>query len=134
MGADAFVSFGAGEQGEIVEALGGAPDVVFECVGAEGMLAKAAQHVSVYGRVVSLGFCTRPDPLMPALAAYKCAIFQFLVGYGMRDVLFVADQMDKGHADPKGILTRTVSLDALPATFERLREPNDHTKVHMVST
>jgi threonine dehydrogenase-like Zn-dependent dehydrogenase len=133
MGADAFVPFGDAEQGEIVEALGGPPDIVYECVGVEGMLAKAAQHASLYGKIVSLGFCTRPDTLMPALAAYKCLSYQFLVGYGMRDFLFVADQMDKGHADPKAIVTRSVPLSELPETFERLRQPNDETKVHVIA-
>jgi threonine dehydrogenase-like Zn-dependent dehydrogenase len=131
MGADAFVAFGENEQGESVEALGGPPDIVYECVGAEGMLAKAAQHAAVYGKVVSLGFCTRPDTLMPALAAYKCVSFQFLVGYGMRDFRFVAEQMDKGHADPKHIVTRSVSLEGLPAVFEYLRGPTQETKVHV---
>ena len=37
MGANAFIPFGKSEIGEVSEALGGAPQVVFECVGAEGM-------------------------------------------------------------------------------------------------
>jgi len=132
MGADAFVPFGANEVGETIEALGGPADLVFECVGAEGMMMKAIQHASVYGKVVSLGFCTKPDPLIPALAAYKCATIQFLVGYGMDEFLTIAREMDKGHVDPKAITTDTVPLAALPETMAMLRGPNNETKVHVL--
>lgn len=132
MGADAFVSFGEDEQRHVAEALGGPPELVYECVGAEGMLMKAAQHAGIYGEVVSLGFCTRPDVLMPALAAYKCVTFRFLVGYTMDEFVHIADQMDKCHVDPKTIVTSTVPLSELPETFERLRGPNADTKVHVL--
>ncbi len=136
MGADAFVPFGANEVGETFEALGGPADIVFECVGAEGMLSKSIQHAKTYGKVVSLGFCTKPDPLMPALAAYKCVTMQFLVGYSMDEFLYIAREMDAGvlggHVDPKTIITREVPLIALPQTMDLLRGANTETKVHVL--
>jgi threonine dehydrogenase-like Zn-dependent dehydrogenase len=131
MGADAFVKFGDGETGEVVEALGGSPDIVYECVGVEGMLAKAITHAKLYGTVTSLGFCTHPDPIMPAMASYKCITMQFLVGYTMREFLYIADQMDKGHTDPKAIITNDIPLVGLPDMMARLRGPNAETKVHV---
>lgn len=133
MGADAFVQFGENEAAELAETLGGgAPAIVYECVGVEGMLMKAAMHAGVYGKVVSLGFCTRPDALMPAMAAYQCLTYQFLVGYEMRDFVYIAGQMDKGHVDPKAIITSTVALEQLPETMTGLRRGNTETKVHVV--
>lgn len=132
MGADAFVTFGHDEVSEVVEALGGAPDVVFECAGASGMLGKSVMHARKYGRVVSLGFCTQPDPMMPALAAYKCVTVQFLVGYTMKEFLFIADRFDAGHVDPKTIVTNAIALRDLPEMFTTLRGPNHETKVHVV--
>lgn len=131
MGADQFVPYGGDELGEVTDALGGVPDVVFECVGAEGMLGKAIMHAGPFGRVVSLGFCTAPDPVIPAIASYKCVNLQFLVGYSMAEFLYIADQMDKGHVDPKAIITSTVPLAALPDTMTMLRGPNEETKVHV---
>ena len=131
MGADAFVPFGDNEIGEVIEALGGPPDVIYECVGAEGMLAKSVMHAKQYGEIVSLGFCTHPDPVMPALASYKCVSMKFLVGYAMRDFLHIADHMDKGHVDPKAIISNEVGLADLPATMDLLRGPNTETKVHV---
>ena len=132
MGADAFIPYGDNEIGEVIEALGGSPQHVFECVGAEGMLMKSVMHVAQFGKVVSLGFCTAPDPVIPGLASYKCAAIQFAVGYSMKEFLYIADQMDKGHVDPKAIVTNTVPLAELAGTMQRLRGPNDETKVHVV--
>jgi L-iditol 2-dehydrogenase len=131
MGADAFVPFGDNELGEVIEALGGPPDIVYECVGAEGMLGKAIQHVRPYGEIVSLGFCTSPDPIIPGVASYKCATMKFLVGYSMREFLYIADQMDKGHVDPKAIITNDIPLLDLPKMIDALRGPNEETKVHV---
>lgn len=131
MGADAFVSFGENEVAEAIEALGGLPDVVVEAVGVEGMLSKAVMHARQHGRVLSLGFCTQPDPVLPALASFKCVTVQFLVGYTPDEFRYIADQMDKGHVDPATILTRTVPLAALPAAMDALRGPNEDTKIHV---
>ena len=137
MGADAFVPFGDNEVGEVIEALGGSPDIVYECVGAEGMMAKSLQHVKLYGEVVSLGFCTSPDPLIPGMASYKCVTMKFLVGYTMREFYYIADQMDRdklfggGHVDPKAIITNDIPLVDLPRMMEVLRGPNEETKVHV---
>jgi threonine dehydrogenase-like Zn-dependent dehydrogenase len=131
MGADVFILFGEGEVGAVTDALGGPPSLVYECVGSPGMMAKALQHVAIYGKIVSLGFCTQPDPFMPAMAAYKCATMQFLVGYTRDEFYYIADQMDKDHIDPKTIITSTAPLDALPQTFSLLRSDNAETKVHI---
>ena len=131
MGADAFVTYGDNEIAEVIEQLGGSPHVVLECVGAEGMLGKAIMHAKQFGRIVSLGFCTSPDPVMPAMGSYKCVSMQFIVGYSMREFLYIADQMDKGHADPKAIITNEITLDAMPAMIDTLRGPNNETKVHV---
>jgi L-iditol 2-dehydrogenase len=131
MGADAFIAYGEDEVSDVIEALGGSPDVVYECVGSEGMLTKSVMHAAQYGKVTSMGFCTAPDPVIPAMASYKCVTIQFLVGYTMREFLYIADHMDKGHVDPKTIITNQIPLVELPAMFERLRGTNEETKVHV---
>jgi threonine dehydrogenase-like Zn-dependent dehydrogenase len=131
MGADAFITYGDNEIGEVAEALGGAPQFVFECVGAEGMLGKAVMHAAQFGKIVSLGFCTSPDPIIPGIASYKCVSMQFAVGYSMKEFHYIADQMDKGHCDPKAIITNEIPLLELPAMFDTLRGSNNETKVHV---
>jgi 2-desacetyl-2-hydroxyethyl bacteriochlorophyllide A dehydrogenase len=132
MGADKFVQSGEHETAEVIEVLGGSPDVVFECTGAAGTMSQAITHVGLYGHVVSVGFCTSPDPIIPALVAMKAARLSFPVGYALRDFEYAADMMGSGHVDPKIIISSTIALDELPATFEALRGPNNETKVHVL--
>jgi threonine dehydrogenase-like Zn-dependent dehydrogenase len=132
MGADAFVETGEDEVQRVVAALGGPPDTVFECAGATGLLHQAIKHVRVLGQVVSLGFCTSPDPVIPGVAGFKGIRLSFPMGYTGRDFEYAADALLAGHADPKTIITRLVRLDALQDTFEMLREPNTDTKVHVM--
>ncbi len=131
MGADAFVQTGENEKQEIVAALGRAPDVVFECAGAAGLLAQAIQHAGLYGHVVSMGFCTSPDPVIPAIAAYKGVRLSFAVGYTLRDFEYAADVMAADAVDHRKLITSVVSLDELPGTLEELRQPNLETKVQV---
>jgi (R,R)-butanediol dehydrogenase/meso-butanediol dehydrogenase/diacetyl reductase len=131
MGADRFVQSGANEIPEVVEALGGSPDAVFECVGAPGVLARAIAHARVFGQVLSLGFCTAPDTLIPAVAGYKGIRLCFPVGYTLRDFEQAADTMLAGHADPKILITSVIPFEELPAVFESLRGPNTQTKVQV---
>jgi threonine dehydrogenase-like Zn-dependent dehydrogenase len=131
MGADAFVQTGEGEVEKVVEALGGPPDIVFECVGAPGLIGQAIQHVRRFGKVVSLGFCTAPDALIPALAAFKAVQMSFPVGYGLREFEYVADTMLSGKIDPKAIISSIIPLAELPSVFEGLRGPNTETKVQV---
>jgi len=137
MGADAFIPYGDNEIGEVIEALGGSPKFVLECVGAEGMLMKATMHVAQFGKIVSLGFCTSPDPVIPGMASYKCASMQFAVGYSMKEFLYIAEQLDRDAIaganlpDIKQLITCDIPLLDLPAMMERLRGPNEETKVHV---
>jgi threonine dehydrogenase-like Zn-dependent dehydrogenase len=137
MGADAFVPYGENEIGEVIEALGASPKFVLECVGAEGMLMKATMHVAQFGKIVSLGFCTAPDPVMPAMASYKCASMQFAVGYSMKEFIYIAEQLDRDAIaganlpDIKQLITNDIPLADLPGMFDVLRGPNNETKVHV---
>jgi len=69
--------------------------------------------------------------VIPGLASYKCVSIQFVVGYAMRHFHFIADHMDKGHVDPKTIITNQVALTDMPAMMETLRGSNSETKVHV---
>jgi (R,R)-butanediol dehydrogenase/meso-butanediol dehydrogenase/diacetyl reductase len=131
MGADAFILHGDTEVAEVVEALGGAPDIVFECVGVPGFLMKGVQHAAPFGQVISLGFCIEPEQLLPAMAAFKAVTLHFPVGYTLAEFAYVAREMDRGHVDPKLLISAVAPLGELPEILERLRGSNAETKVHI---
>ena len=69
--------------------------------------------------------------VLPGIASYKCVNLQFAVGYSMKEFTYIADQMDKGHVDPKAIISNAIALDQLPAMMATLRGTNEETKVHV---
>lgn len=121
MGADGFEILGEGEAERIAAALGGLPDVVFECGGAIGMLTKAAELARMGGLVVSLGFCTVPDEIIPAMATLKQLTFKFSYTYTKPEFIHCATVLDHGHVEPRLMISETVSLDAFPARLEDMR-------------
>lgn len=131
IGADGFEPLGEGESERIQAALGGMPDVVFECAGAVGVLQKSVDLVRPGGTIVSLGFCTAPDPVLPSLATWKQVTIKFSFAYTLAEFEHCADMLDRGHVEPRAMITQTVSLDAFPETFEAQRSNSSQTKVQL---
>lgn len=109
--------------------LGGLADIVFECVGARGLIAQAVDLVRPRGTVLVAGYCMQPDSFVPALAVQKQIRMQFAVLYGIDDFRMAVDALDAGAVEPRDLITDTVSLNALPEAFETLRKPGQHCKV-----
>ena len=131
MGAAGFEAFGDGEGERLAAALGGMPDIVFECAGAVGMMHKAVELVRPGGTIVSLGFCGSPDPIIPSLATWKQIGMKFSFAYDLREFQHCADMLDAGHVEPRMMISETIPLDALPGVFEGLRGGSNQTKVHV---
>ncbi len=49
----------------------------------------------------------------------------------MREFLYIADEMDNRHVDPKAIITNEIALPNLPEMMTHLRGDNKETKVHV---
>ena len=132
MGADAFVTTGQDEIARVQAALGGPPDVVFEAAGVPGMLAKSIEHVRRKGIVMSLGFCTSDDPIVPGLAGMKQAQLRFAVAYTLGGFEHAARELDRDALpDPRVIISDTFGMDAFPGVIDEMRGPNDYSKVHL---
>ncbi len=46
-------------------ALGGPPDIVYECVGKPGLIQRCIEYCRPRGTIIVLGLCTPPDTIMP---------------------------------------------------------------------
>lgn len=124
MGATHFETFGEEFAANVQTALGGPPDVVFECTGVPGMLAQAIEIVRARGTVMILGNCMMPDSLVPSLVMFKQLRLQGSMVYSRRDFEIVAEALDAGHVEARTMITDTVSLAELPVAFEALRHPS----------
>ncbi len=113
-------------------AIGGAPDVVFECVGVPGMVQASVDAARVHGRIVIVGVCTKPDPFVPVTAVVKELAMHFVVYYRSADFRYTIDMVNQGRIDPFGMVSARVGLDGLPSAFEALKHPTDQCKVLVV--
>ena len=129
MGAAAFVQTSEQLTADVNAALGGVPDVVFECVGMPGQLAQAIHLVRPRGTVVLLGNCMVPDTIVPALAMSKQVRIQGSMVYSVAEFETVAEVLNSGRVEPRAMVTDTIGYAELPATFEALRHPTTQCKV-----
>ena len=108
---------------------GGAPDVIFECVGIPGMIQKCLDLTRPFGRIVLVGVCMEEDKLVPIFGTFKAASLRFVLGYDKRNFQIVLDLLSAGRIDPRPMITSEIGLAELPAVFETLRKPRDQVKV-----
>ena len=130
LGATAVIDPGEEDVGETFAKIAGAPpDIIFECVGAPGMIQKCVDLTRPFGRVVVVGVCMVEDKMVPISAIFKEVNIQFILGYARPDWRLVLDLLVAGRIDPRPMITDVVSLEQLPDAFEALRKPTTQIKV-----
>jgi threonine dehydrogenase-like Zn-dependent dehydrogenase len=126
LGADLVVDPGSQDLAAAhLEATGKAAPVVFECVGVEGTLQQAMQLVDRGGRVVVVGVCMKEDRIHPMVGINKQLTLKFVLGYTPAEYAEALTALGDKTVDTSPMVTRTVSLDELPAAFESLADPHD---------
>ena len=110
-------------------ALGGKADIVFECVGVPGLIAQAIDQVRVKGTVVVLGLCTRSDSFVPFVALSKEVRIVTSAFFKRQEYEAALDALDAGDAEPRLLVTDTIGLDQVPASFEALKTRTHQCKV-----
>ena len=129
MGATVFMEPEDNGPEAVNRALGGPPEVVFECVGKVGLIQKCVEYVGARGAVVVVGLCTAPDTIMPfAVVSKECAI-QPSAFYDLRDFQTTLDVLNSGAITPHDMITDEVSLATLPTAFEALKQRTHQCKV-----
>ena len=129
LGAHLFVDPTDTSVAAVHAALGGAPDVVFECVGKPGLIRRAVDYVRPRGTIVVLGVCSGMDTFHHFDALMKEVRIQMALMYSMRDFEAAADALDTTNALPRAMVTDVVSLAELPIAFDALRHRTHQCKV-----
>ncbi|MBI5948586.1 MAG: zinc-binding dehydrogenase [Chloroflexi bacterium] len=106
-------------------AMAPAPDVIFECVGVEGTLQQAMSLVQARGRVVVVGVCMKEDKILPMVGINKQLSLQFVLGYTGEEYAEALASFADGSIDTSPMVTRTVTIEELPAAFTALADPKD---------
>lgn len=131
MGATDFLCSEGDHVAQVDAMLGGKADIVFECVGAPGLIAQAVEHVRPKGEVLVQGLCTRPDSFIPFRAIMKEVRIQFSNFFRIAEYQASLDMLCSGAAEPRLMITDTITLDDLPDTFEALRKRTHQCKVQI---
>ena len=129
LGATGFVIADEEAVRHVQEELGGAPDIVFECVGRPGILAQAIAHVRPRGTITMLGLCTVADSFVPFQAVSKEVKIVTSAFFNMHEYRASLDALDGGLAPPTAMITETVPLTGMPPVFEALRKRTHQCKV-----
>ena len=129
MGATAVVGAGESLGEQFADATGGPPDILFECVGAPGLIQQCIEIAPRRGMVVPVGVCEQPDTFLPFPALIKELRMQFAIAYNRGDYEMVIAMLAQGRIDASPMVTGIVSLDEMPSAFEALRTPSDQCKV-----
>jgi (R,R)-butanediol dehydrogenase/meso-butanediol dehydrogenase/diacetyl reductase len=131
MGANAFVLPDNPDElpQAAMAALGGMPDIVIEAVGKPDLIARAVNCVRPAGTVMVLGFCSRPDSFIPAIAVWKEVKLLFGMTYSLGEFEHVARVLDRGAVEARAMVTDQIGLGALPDTLEAMRHRTHQCKV-----
>ncbi len=133
LGADRFLVPEAGQSltEAVLEEFGALPDVVLECAGMSGCLDQAIEVVRPHGSVIAMGFCTAPDPVLPAAIMFKEITLRGSNCYTIDEYAEVVDILAGGALEPRQMVSQKISLDQVPEVFEGLRSANNQCKVQV---
>ncbi|MFM2098687.1 MAG: hypothetical protein RLZZ366_226 [Pseudomonadota bacterium] len=129
MGATGFAVDPADPVGSAERALGGKADIVFECVGIPGLIEQAVSQVRNRGTILLLGLCTQPDTFNSFAMLSKEVRLITSAFFTRGEYEAALDALDAGAAEPRMLVTDTISLADTPARFEALRTRTHDCKV-----
>jgi (R,R)-butanediol dehydrogenase/meso-butanediol dehydrogenase/diacetyl reductase len=114
---------------QVEKIAGKGPDIIFECVGAPGLINNTMMEAPRGCRIVIAGVCQQPDTIMPLTGIMKELELQFVLGYRPTDFEYVISMIASDRVDVAHMITDVVDLDGLPSAFEALRKPAHQCKV-----
>lgn len=103
--------------------------VIFECVGATGMLDQICSNVPNNSRVVVAGLCSEPDTFNPINALTRELSIQYVFYYKAYEFSEALSLLATEKIDWKPFITAKTNLDSVPQAFELLKSPDNHTKI-----
>jgi (R,R)-butanediol dehydrogenase / meso-butanediol dehydrogenase / diacetyl reductase len=107
----------------------GKADIVFECVGIPGLIEQAVGQVRNRGTILLLGLCTKPDTLNTFAMLSKEVRLITSAFFTRGEYEAALDVLNAGAAEPRLLVTDTISLADTPKRFEALRTRSHDCKI-----
>ena len=105
------------------------PAVVFEAVGAPGIINDMIVRARRNTRLVIAGVCMEPDTVHPFFAIPKEINIQFVVTYDPAEFTGSLRAIAEGDIDVAPVITGAVGLDGVGQAFDDLADPERHCKI-----
>lgn len=105
------------------------PAVVFEAVGAPGIIDDVLRRAPAGIRLVVAGVCMQPDTVHPFYAITKQINVQFVFGYDPTEFANSLRAIAEGEIDVAPMITGRVPLDGVDEAFAELADPDRHCKI-----
>lgn len=103
--------------------------VVFDCVGAPGLMAAHIDAVPGHTRIIVVGVCTVEDGFVPVRAVEKELTVQYVFAYRPEEFAHALHLIANGQVDVASWITDACSLDRVTDAFSDLRNPDRHCKI-----
>lgn len=103
--------------------------VVFECVGAPGVLQSIIEGCPPKAQIIVAGVCMEADRIEPSLAINKQLDLRFVFGYAPEEFAATLRQIAEGVIDVAPVITRRVGLNDVASAFESLARPDSDVKI-----
>lgn len=108
---------------------GTSPAVVFEAVGAPGIIDDVLRRARSGTRLVVAGVCMQPDTVHPFYAIAKEINVQFVFGYDRTEFAASLRSIAEGEVDVAPMITGEVGLPDVGAAFDEMSDPDAHCKI-----
>ena len=103
--------------------------VVFECVGAPGVLQALIEAAPAGAQIVVAGVCMETDRIEPSIAITKEIELTFVFGYSPDEFAKTLHNLAEGRIDVAGLVTGRVGLSEVADAFVSLGDPEAHVKI-----
>jgi threonine dehydrogenase-like Zn-dependent dehydrogenase len=103
--------------------------IVFEAVGAPGVIDSIVQRINPGARVIVGGVCMDSDTFHPFFAIMKSVNIQFVFGYNPAEFARTLQLMAEGVIDVSPLITDQVGLQNIDTAFTELAHPDRHCKI-----
>jgi len=103
--------------------------LIFECVGAPGVVAALAMAAPVGTRILVAGVCMETDHIEPLVLITKEIELRYVLGYTGEEFAASLHNLAEGKTAYAGAITSVVGLDETPAAFTRLQTDKSQIKI-----
>jgi threonine dehydrogenase-like Zn-dependent dehydrogenase len=105
------------------------PLVIFEAVGARGMIDAAMRAAPRLARLCVVGVCLETDEIWPIVGVNKELTVQFALGYTLEEFAGTLDTIASGELDVAPLITAEVGIAGVPDAFAALASPDEQVKI-----